>query len=49
MINNGVPLADVSSMVKQRRSLNFSKSLPKLIIDKDQNQTIKEILLDFDK
>lgn len=49
MINDGVPLADVSSFVKQRRSLNLSKSLPKLVPDHDQNQTIREMLVDFDR
>lgn len=49
MLQEGVPLAEVSTFVKQRRSLNLSKSLPKLVNDKDQNHTIREILVDFDK
>jgi len=49
MITAGASLADVSTFIKQRRSLNLSKSVPKLINERDNNQTIREILVDFDR
>ena len=47
MIKTGIP-ADISSFVKQRKSMNISKSLSKLVdIKKENNETINEILADF--
>lgn len=47
IIKTGIT-ADISSFVKQRKSLNISKSLSKLVdIKKDNNETIQEILADF--
>ena len=41
---------DITSFVKQRKSMNISKSLSKLVnIKKENNQTINEILADFNQ